>query len=207
MRAIELVIKRGEGSHGLSLIGTGDWNDGLNLVGAKGRGESVWLTWFFSIVLKRFAPICSRRGDNAKADLFTSYSGKLVAAAEKAWDGEWYRRGYYDSGAPIGSSESDECRIDSIAQSFSALAGADREKSLRAVRSALSMLEDREARLVKLFTPAFKNSRENPGYIKGYLEGVRENGGQYTHAAIWLALGCLELGLNDEGFEILIGVQ
>jgi cyclic beta-1,2-glucan synthetase len=203
IRAIELVMRRGEGEHGLSLIGTGDWNDGFNLVGAEGRGESVWLTWFFAIVLRRFSPICKERGDPQRADVFIAYAGKLIEAAEKAWDGEWYRRGYYDSGAPLGSAESAECRIDSIAQSFSAFAGADGERSLKAVLSAVRFLVDREARLVRLFTPAFRDSRENPGYIKGYLEGVRENGGQYTHAAVWLAMGCLELGLVDEGFEIL----
>jgi len=203
IRAIELVIKRGEGKHGLSLIGSGDWNDGFNLVGADGHGESVWLTWFFSLVLKRFSLLCKERGDTQKAGLFTAYAGKLIDAAEKAWDGEWYRRGYYDSGAPLGSNESDECKIDSLAQSFSTVAGVNRDRSLKAVQSALFHLVDRDARLVRLFTPAFKESRENPGYIKGYLEGVRENGGQYTHAAIWLAMGCLELGLTHEGFEIL----
>jgi cyclic beta-1,2-glucan synthetase len=203
IRALDMAILRGNGQHGLSLIGTGDWNDGFNLVGAQGRGESVWLTWFLAIVLRRFVPLCKERGDEKKSQLFTAYAENLLKAAERAWDGSWYKRAYFDSGAPLGSHTSEECKIDSIAQSFAVLAGADRTRCKTALNSAIEHLVDKEARMVKLFTPPFRDSKENPGYIMGYLEGVRENGGQYTHAAIWLAMGCLEFGLNNEGFEIL----
>lgn len=203
IRALDMALLRGTGQHGLCLIGTGDWNDGFNLVGARGRGESVWLTWFLSIVLKRFVPICKDRGDEEKARLYATYAENLVKAAEEAWDGSWYKRAYFDNGDPIGSSSSEECKIDSIAQSFAVLAGADRERCKTALLSAIEHLLDKDARLVKLFTPPFRDNKENPGYIMGYLEGVRENGGQYTHAAIWLAMGCLEHGLINEGYEIL----
>lgn len=203
VRALDMALLRGNGQHGLSLIGTGDWNDGFNLVGAQGRGESVWLTWFLSIVLKRFAPICIERGDEKKAQLYTAYAENLLKAGEQAWDGRWYKRAYFDSGAPLGSHVSEECRIDSIAQSFAVFAGADRTRCKTALTSAIEHLVDKEARMVRLFTPPFRDSGENPGYIMGYLEGVRENGAQYTHAAIWLAMGCLESGMINEGYEIL----
>ena len=196
-----MALLRGNGRR-LSLIGTGDWNDGFNLVGAQGRGESVWLTWFLSIVLKRFAPICIERGDEKKAQLYTAYAENLLKAGEQAWDGRWYKRAYFDS-APLGAHVSEECRIDSIAQSFAVFAGADRTRCKTALTSAIEHLVDKEARMVRLFTPPFRDSGENPGYIMGYLEGVRENGAQYTHAAIWLAMGCLESGMINEGYEIL----
>ena len=203
IRAIEMAISRGVGDHGLALIGTGDWNDGFNMVGAEGRGESVWLSWFLSIVLRRFSKICISRGDEARATQFNNYADALVKAAENAWDGKWYRRGYFDSGAPLGSHESEECKIDSIAQSFAVLAGADKKRCKTALQSAAEHLVDHEVGIAMLFKPPFRDSSENPGYIMGYLEGVRENGGQYTHAAIWLAMAFLEYGLNNEGFDIL----
>ncbi len=202
-RAAELVLARGTGDHGLLLMGTGDWNDGMNLVGAEGRGESVWLTWFAVHVLERLAPLCAERGDGVRAETFRAAAVRLREAANAAWDGDWFLRGWYDSGAPLGSRENEECRIDSIAQSWAVLAGGDREKTERAVRSALKLLWDKEAGLVRLFTPAFDSGDQEPGYIKGYIPGVRENGGQYTHAAVWLALACLELGLAEEGYGIL----
>jgi cyclic beta-1,2-glucan synthetase len=203
IRAAERVISRGEGEHGLSLIGGGDWNDGFNLVGADGKGESVWLTWFFCHTLERFSKICTANNDETRAARYLEKAAELRKAAEGAWDGNWYKRGYYDNGAVLGSCMSDECTIDSIAQSFSAVAGSDRARSEQAINSAIDALVDPTHRMVKLFTPPFKNSTENPGYIKGYLSGVRENGGQYTHAAIWLAMGCFELGMTDRGMEIL----
>ncbi len=202
-RAIDLAIRRGEGAHGLCFIGSGDWNDGFNEVGKKGLGESTWLTWFFTIVLNNFSEICIKKGDKDSANRYNSHAQKLITAAEEAWDGEWYIRGYFDSGSPLGSKDSDECRIDSIAQSFSAISGSNRKKSLQGVKSAIDHLVDRENRIVKLFTPPFQHSKENPGYIKGYSKGVRENGGQYTHASTWLAMACFRLGLNDNGYEIL----
>ena len=210
MRALDCALLRGVGVHGLPLIGTGDWNDGFNLLGAEGKGESVWLAWFLAEVLTRVAPLCEKRGDEARAGYFRMWSEKLVAAAEASWDGAWYRRGYYDDGATLGSAQDEECRIDSLPQSYAALfAGtggmpeADGERRLTALRSALRNLVDEKAGVVRLFDPAFAQSKANPGYIKGYIAGVRENGGQYTHAAVWLARGCFRAGLREEGAEIL----
>lgn len=200
VRAIECALQRGRGSHGLALMGTGDWNDGMDLVGAGGVGESVWLTWFLSLVLERFAPLCPPE----QAGRYRILAGEYAAAANAAWDGEWFLRGWYDDGQTLGSHADAECRIDSVAQSFAALCpGADREKALTGVRSALVQLFDRGHGLVKLFTPPFDGGTQDPGYIRGYLPGVRENGGQYTHAAVWLALAALRLGMAEEGYEVL----
>ena len=202
-RAVERFLARGTGEHGLALMGCGDWNDGMDRVGQEGRGESVWLTWFGACVLERFAPVCEQMGDEQRARNCREAARELIRAANAAWDGDWFLRGYYDSGAPLGSRRSVQCQIDSIAQSWSALAGGDREKSRRAVRSALDRLFDRSAGVVKLFDPPFDGGEQDPGYIRGYIPGVRENGGQYTHGAVWLALACFRLEMPEEGRDIL----
>lgn len=205
LSAIQCVLDRGTGSHGLARMGGGDWNDGMNRVGAAGRGESVWLTWFLTMVLQDFAPLCQRSGEEELAQELLAQGEKYLAAAQAAWDGNWYRRGYYDDGTPLGSRESDQCQIDSIAQSFSVLPQrADRERADRAVSAALTRLFDRERQVVRLFDPPFDGKgRKDPGYIKGYPAGVRENGGQYTHGAVWLAMACFRLGRAGEGWEVL----
>lgn len=201
LRAIRLVLDRGRGDHGLLKMGTGDWNDGMNEVGALGKGESVWLTWFAVTVLESFSSLAMGKEDGETVSLCQNWAAKLRKAAEAAWDGEWYLRGWYDNGKPLGSRASEECKIDSIPQSWAALAGG--EKAGTALRAALDRLFDRDAGLVKLFTPPFDAGEDRPGYIKGYLPGVRENGGQYTHAAVWLALACFRMGWAEEGHDVL----
>lgn len=203
LRAIHCVLDRGVGAHGLLKMGTGDWNDGMNEVGSKGLGESVWLTWFAVSVLDHFAPLAANRKDRETESLCRECSERLRQAAENAWDGEWYLRGWYDDGSALGSQNSQECQIDSIPQSWAALAGGERKKTEVALRSAIDRLFDREAKIVKLFDPAFHDGAARPGYIRGYLPGVRENGGQYTHAAAWLALACFQMGWTTEGEELL----
>jgi cyclic beta-1,2-glucan synthetase len=203
VRAAELVIKRGTGDHGLLLMATGDWNDGMNAVGENGRGESVWLTFFASIVLRRLGGLCSELGDTSEGARLTSYADEYLKSAEDAWDGEWFLRGYYDDGTPLGGRGDSECEIDSIAQSFAVFAGADRKKTEKAMDSAYNMLFDRENKVIRLFAPSFDSGGANPGYIKGYAPGFRENGGQYTHAAVWLALAFFRLGDRNRGLELL----
>ncbi len=204
VRALEMVMERGYGANGLCLIGGGDWNDGFNLVGVRGKGESTWLSWFFSHVLERFSRLCASLGDEERAERYLQEAATVSETAKRAWDGEYFIRGYFDDGTPLGASECDECSIDSIAQSFSALAyGADMELARTAVRSAVKKLVDYEGGLIKLFTPPFYKTDKNPGYIKSYLAGVRENGGQYTHAAVWLCMACFECGFLDEGQRLL----
>jgi cellobiose phosphorylase len=197
MRAFGKVMERGCGEHGLLLIGAGDWNDGMNLVGHKGRGESVWLTWFAAHTAERFSHVCERLSDVENSKSLLAWAEKLTGAAAAAWDGEWFLRGYYDDGSTLGSKNDMECQIDSIAQSFSTLPKgelpAGRVKT--ALESAYSRLTDEKAGVIKLFTPPFSGSgSKDPGYIKGYLPGVRENGGQYTHASIWLAMAFMKTG-------------
>ncbi|MGI5971639.1 MAG: GH36-type glycosyl hydrolase domain-containing protein [Oscillospiraceae bacterium] len=197
LRAVDLVLSRGFGAHGCCLIGSGDWNDGFDRVGIMGRGESVWLTWFLIHVLELFAPLAPGRGYEEKAI-------ELTQAAQNAWDGDRYTRAWYDDGAPLGSKESGDCMIDSIAQSFSVLPGGhDRERVIKALRTALEELFEKDSRVVRLLTPAFSETGRNPGYIRSYIEGVRENGGQYTHAAEWLAMACFRVGLIEEGWSVL----
>ncbi|MBO0801221.1 MAG: phosphorylase, partial [Blastocatellia bacterium] len=192
------------GSHGLPLMGSGDWNDGMNRVGREGRGESVWLAWFLIATLSDFAELAERRGDRERSATYRSHAEKLKLAVEKeAWDGEWYRRAYFDDGTPLGSAENEECRIDSIAQSWGVISGAaDPERARRALNSVDKHLVRRDRKLVLLFTPPFDQSPLDPGYIKGYVPGVRENGGQYTHAAIWTVLAFALLGDGDRAFEL-----
>jgi cyclic beta-1,2-glucan synthetase len=192
------------GAHGLPLMGGGDWNDGMNLVGAGGKGESVWLAFFLYDVLIRFAELARRRGDAAAADRFTIEAGRLRGNIEQhGWDGEWYRRAYFDDGTPLGSSENQDCRIDSIAQSWSVLSGAGaHERCPTAMESFDRLLVRRDARLIQLLQPPFDQSLLNPGYIKGYVPGVRENGGQYTHAAVWTVMAFAALGDAKRAWEL-----
>jgi cyclic beta-1,2-glucan synthetase len=201
-RALDSALTRG--AHGLPLMGTGDWNDGMNAVGAGGRGESSWMGWFLILSIEAYAPLAEGRGDIARAKAWRDYAKALRAALEQAWDGAWYRRGYYDDGAPLGTHTSDACRIDTIAQSWSVLAGAtDAAHAAQAMASNERELVDREHRLSRLFTPPFdQGNAENPGYIKGYPPGVRENGGQYTHGAVWSIFAWAALGDGDRAGEL-----
>ncbi len=192
------------GVHGLPLFGTGDWNDGMNRVGAAGRGESVWMGWFLYSALQRFAPIAERRGAVEAAAAWRKHAASLQQALEReAWDGDWYRRGYFDDGTALGSVASDECRIDSIAQSWAVISGAaEPDRAQRAMAAVDKQLVSRSDGLVKLFTPAFDHTRHDPGYIKAYPPGLRENGGQYTHAAMWSVLAFALLGDGDRAHEL-----
>jgi cyclic beta-1,2-glucan synthetase len=200
------AIERGStaGSHGIPLIGSGDWNDGMNRVGIQGRGESVWLGWFLYATLIRFAPLCEKMGESETASAFMDRAEKLQKALEtEAWDGEWYRRAYYDDGTPIGSVESDENQIDSIAQSWAVLSGgAVKERGDQALQAVLDRLVRREDRLMLLFTPPFDKTNRDPGYIKGYLPGIRENGGQYTHGVQWAVWALAQIGRGEEAEEL-----
>ena len=191
------------GPHGLPLIGAGDWNDGMNRVGAAGRGESVWLGFFLHAVLHDFMPICENRGERALAARYRQQARHLSSRLEEAWDGEWYRRGYYDDGRPLGSAQNDECVIDSISQSWSVLSEAVpkrfAERAMDAVRASLIA---RQSKVILLLTPPFDKSNQDPGYIKGYPPSVRENGGQYTHAAVWVVMAIAKLGSGDEASEL-----
>lgn len=202
VRAIENGLRFG--AHGLPLMGGGDWNDGMNLVGEQGKGESVWLGFFLYDVMTRFADLARRRGDGAFAETCRAESGRLrLFLEDSAWDGEWYRRAYFDNGEPLGAKENLECQIDSIPQSWAVLSRAgDRDRARTAMDSVDRRLVRRDARIVQLFTPPFDTSDLNPGYIKGYIPGVRENGGQYTHAAIWADLAFAEMGDVNRAWEI-----
>jgi cyclic beta-1,2-glucan synthetase len=192
------------GAHGLPLIGIGDWNDGMSRVGVEGRGESVWLAWFLAATLRRFATIAEGRGDTKVSRTMREQADAYVAAVEAhGWDGAWYRRAYFDDGTPLGSSTSDECRIDAIAQSWSVISGAGNpDRSAQAMRSLEEHLVDDDARLLMLLTPPFDKTPHDPGYIKGYLPGVRENGAQYTHAACWTVLATAMRGDGDRAFAL-----
>ncbi len=193
------------GVHGLPLIGSCDWNDGMNRVGHDGRGESVWLAWFLYSALTRFAPLAARRGESTRAQRWLQHAESLKLAVEReAWDGAWYRRAYFDDGTPLGTASAAECRIDSIAQSWGAISGAaDPARSQRAMQSVDEYLVRRGDDIVLLFTPPFDRTALDPGYIKGYLPGLRENGGQYTHAAVWCAVAWAALGDGDRAGELL----
>lgn len=202
-RAFMRVLARGVGAHGLLLIGTGDWNDAFDRVGAQGRGESVWLTWFFAVTARKFAALI---GGHAAEQLALA-ADRCTRAAEAAWDGAWYRRGYYDDGQPLGSEKSGECRIDAIAQAFAAFdTHADPAHVHCALTSAVEQLFDREHNVVRLFDPPITRRTPETGYVRSYGAGLRENGGQYTHGALWLAMALLRTGRTDEGAEILCAV-
>jgi cellobiose phosphorylase len=184
------------GSHGLPLMGGGDWNDGMNEVGKNGQGESVWLAWFFYTVLGEFIPICYRMKDIEYAKELEQRRAAIIDSIEEnAWDGEWYLRAFYDDGTKLGSKENDECRIDSISQSWSVISrGAGRERALTAIQSAWRYLLLEDSSMSLLLSPPFNKTDKNPGYIKNYIPGIRENGGQYTHAAVWLAIASALIG-------------
>lgn len=192
------------GRHGLPLIGSGDWNDGMNLVGEDGLGESVWLGFFLHYVLAEFAVLAKGRGDSVMMEQCRQEAATLSQNIEAGgWDGEWYRRAYFGDGTPLGSAANEECRIDSIAQSWAVLSGAgDPDRAHTAMQSLDKHLVRREHGLVQLLTPPFDTSALNPGYIKGYVPGVRENGGQYTHAAIWAAMAFARLEDTARAWEI-----
>ncbi|MDP9084283.1 MAG: glycosyl transferase [Pseudomonadota bacterium] len=202
VRALDVSLAIG--SHGLPLFGAGDWNDGMNRVGIAGRGESVWLGWFLYATLLQFAPVAEKRGEPAKAAQWLKHAFALQQAIEReAWDGDWYRRGYFDDGTPLGSVSSDECRIDSIAQSWAVISGGgEHARAVRAMSAVNAQLVSRSDGLVQLFTPAFDNTRHDPGYIKAYPPGLRENGGQYSHAAMWSTLAFALLGDGDRAAEL-----
>ena len=201
------ALKRGMsllGARGLPLIGTGDWNDGMNRVGEGGKGESVWLGFFLFDALLRFTEVARSHGDDVFANECVRFSQQLKHNLDQhAWDGEWYRRAWFDDGTPLGSKQSDECRIDSISQSWSVLSGAsDPARAKQAMASLDRHLVKREAGLIQLLEPPFDKTPHDPGYIRGYVPGVRENGGQYTHAAVWAAMAFAELGDRDKAWEL-----
>jgi cyclic beta-1,2-glucan synthetase len=195
------------GAHGLPLMGTGDWNDGMNRVGVGGKGESVWLAWFLRANLEAFVPIAERRGgaETERASRWRERLDALAAAVDReAWDGDWYRRAFFDDGTPLGTSAAAECRIDSIAQSWAVIAGGgDPSRARAAMDSVDRHLVRRRDGLVMLFAPPFGGGRSDPGYIQGYPPGVRENGGQYTHGAVWSVIAFAALGDGDRAVELL----
>jgi cyclic beta-1,2-glucan synthetase len=193
------------GAHGLPLIGTGDWNDGMNRVGELGRGESVWLGWFLLSTLTAFAPVADARGEPARSTRWRAHATALLAAVEDAgWDGDWYKRAFYDDGTPLGAADSQECRIDSIAQSWSVMSHAgDPVRAARAMDAVQRRLVRQDTGLAVLFDPPFDRTSLDPGYIKAYPPGVRENGGQYTHAAVWSVIALAELGQGDNAAGLL----
>ncbi|HEV8117354.1 MAG TPA: glycosyl hydrolase family 65 protein, partial [Thermoanaerobaculia bacterium] len=192
------------GAHGLPLMGTGDWNDGMNRVGKEGRGESVWLAWFLHTNLWEFTKLAQARGEEERAKRWRAHVDALKMAVEReAWDGDWYKRAWFDDGTPLGSAQNEECRIDSIAQSWAVISGAgDHDRRRRAMAAVEDYLVKRGDGLVLLFTPPFDRTPLDPGYIKGYLPGVRENGGQYTHGAIWSVIAFAALEEGDKAGEL-----
>lgn len=202
IRAIERGLQFGE--NGIPLMGSGDWNDGMNTVGNKGKGESVWLGWFLYSILNRFALLCDRMQEKDRGKRYTDYARRIAEAIEKnAWDGGWYIRAFYDDGSPLGSSQNTECKIDSLAQSWSIISKGGREdRSKRAMEAVQQYLIKRDEGMILLFTPPFDKSDQNPGYIKGYVPGVRENGGQYTHAATWVIKAYAMAGDGDKAWEL-----
>ena len=201
LRAIKHGLRFGE--HQLPLMGCGDWNDGMNRVGAEGKGESVWLAWFLYENLQQFAELARGRDDQGVADLCTEQASQLLANIEtNAWDGGWYRRAYFDDGTPLGSAQNDECQIDSISQSWAVISGGgDTKRARQAMAAVDKRLVRRDAQLIQLLDPPFDTSALEPGYIKGYVPGVRENGGQYTHAAIWATTAFAMQGDTDKAWE------
>jgi cyclic beta-1,2-glucan synthetase len=201
LRAIDKGLT--SGARGLPLMGSGDWNDGMNRVGRLGRGESAWLGFFLHGILEDFAALCEARGDASRAERYRSEMVRLASRLEQTWDGEWYRRGYYDDGTPLGAAQNDECKIDSISQSWAVLSGAVplrfADRAMDAVRTHLIR---RGPQVALLLAPPFDRSAQEPGYVKGYPPGVRENGGQYTHAAVWVVMAMARLGSGDEAVEL-----
>jgi cellobiose phosphorylase len=201
-KAIERSLRFGE--HGIPLMGSGDWNDGMNTVGNGGKGESVWLGWFLYSVLNSFAPICHKRGEHQESQRYLGAAKEIVEAIElNAWDGSWYRRAYFDNGQPLGSIENCDCKIDSISQSWAIFSGGgNKDRAQEAMNSLENYLIQRDEGLIKLLTPPFDEGDLDPGYIKSYIPGVRENGGQYTHAAAWVIIAFAKLGDGDKALEL-----
>ncbi|MGD0906299.1 MAG: glucoamylase family protein [Candidatus Acidiferrales bacterium] len=201
-RALDCSLR--VGSHGLPLMGTGDWNDGMNRVGQNGKGESVWLGWFQHTILWEFAKVAAARGEHERAEVWRLQVSALKAALEKdGWDGGWYRRAYFDDGTPLGSATNMECRIDSIAQSWGVLSGAaEPGRAARAMAAVDQQLVNASSGLILLLTPPFDRTPQDPGYIKGYVPGIRENGGQYTHAAVWTVMAFAALGDGNKAGEL-----
>jgi len=193
------------GVHGLPLIGAGDWNDGMNRVGIEGKGESVWLGWFLHAAISALTPLAESRGDVTRASAWRAHAVGVREALERdGWDGAWYRRAFFDDGTPLGSSLNDECQIDSIAQSWAAISGAgEATRATTAMLAAYTRLVDREHAIVRLFTPPFDRTALDPGYVKAYPPGIRENGGQYTHGAVWSVIAFAMLGDGDTAAEVL----
>ncbi|EIL90955.1 glycosyltransferase [Rhodanobacter sp. 115] len=186
-------------------MGTGDWNDGMNNVGAQGKGESVWMGWFLLSTIEAFAPFAETRGDGDRAQRWRQHADDLRAAldGEAGWDGEWYRRGYYDDGTPLGTRTSEECRIDVIAQSWSVLANAsNRQHAAAAMDAVEKYLVMHDKGIALLLTPPFDRTPKDPGYIKGYPPGIRENGGQYTHGATWSVFALAQLGQGNRAGQL-----
>jgi cellobiose phosphorylase len=202
-RALDRSLTRG--AHGLPLMGTGDWNDGMNRVGREGRGESVWLGFFLYRILDEFIPLCERRGDVERGQRYRTYQAQLKAALNDAgWDGEWYRRAYYDDGTPLGSAHNTECRIDVLAQAWAVISkAAPPERAAQAMDAVERQLVVHDPGLIRLLTPPFDRDPHDPGYIKGYVPGIRENGGQYTHGAMWTVQALAELGRRDHAAAYL----
>lgn len=202
LKAIEKSLALGP--HSLPLIGGGDWNDGMNLVGIKGQGESVWLAWFLIFILKEMSQWLSSKEDHTTAKMLLRHADNLLRAIEEnAWDGAWYLRAFFDDGTPVGSHKNNEDKIDSLSQSWAVINGLNNDRVQSAMKSVEEYLIDEIHRLILLFTPPFDKAAESPGYIKGYPPGVRENGGQYTHAAVWVAMAFAKRGEGDKAIHLL----
>lgn len=206
-RAIDRSL--GSGQHGLPLFGTGDWNDGMNRVGHEGKGESVWMAWFLAQVIEDFAPIATARGEHERVQRWKAARDGWIAALDgPGWDGHWYRRGFFDDGSPLGSSENAECKIDLIAQSWAVLtAAADPAHARQAMASACAHLLDPVAKLARLLHPPLATAQPSAGYIQSYAPGVRENGGQYNHAAVWSLMALARLGQRDTMWQVYTGLS
>ena len=206
-RAIDHSLTKG--AHGLPLMGTGDWNDGMNRVGQEGRGESVWLAWFLCTVVEQYAPLADAREEHDRASNWrTARDGWIGALHADGWDGAWFRRAFFDNGAPLGSSINDECRIDLIAQAWSVLSGASqRSYTDKAMASLAQHLHDDKAGLLRLLAPPFEHSANNPGYIQAYPPGVRENGGQYSHGAVWALMAQALQGDREAAWRSFEGLS
>ena len=202
--ALALDTSLATGDHGLPLIGTGDWNDGFNRVGAKGKGESVWLGWFLATTLRQFIPIASERNESDRVQRWSSHLEQLKSALEDSgWDGKWYRRGFFDDGSALGSATSEECKIDAIAQSWSVISGeGDKERAAAAMNESYQALVQESDKLMRLFTPAFREGGKDAGYVSAYPPGVRENGGQYTHGVIWSIFAFAKLNRTDRAYRL-----
>jgi cyclic beta-1,2-glucan synthetase len=201
-RAIDRSMRTG--AHGLPLMGSGDWNDGMDRIGEGGKGESVWLAWFLIATIRAFAPLAKASGETAMAERWWGHVKKLRASiAEHAWDGAWYMRAFDDDGVPWGSSANNECQIDLIAQAWSVLCGEEPDdRALQALNSACDALVDTDLRLIRLLTPPFDTTERNPGYIQAYPPGIRENGGQYTHAATWFGAAMAAIKDGDRAWQV-----